>query len=120
MIKPENLIEQKEVTSDEILREEIREIKETEAEKQKRGEQFDLHFEDINPTDLTSDDLEIYRKFKEKTLTLKEFRQYQATFMHKGKEDSRSDFAAWLGNQFTTPEWLKFWGKEDEDDEDKE
>lgn len=53
---------------DEILREDLWELK---------NKKIDIHFEDINPDDLTHEDLNIFDKLQKNNLTEEEFNLYR-------------------------------------------
>jgi len=97
----------------EVLRQEITDLKAEEmAKKAKRqaGENYDPHFDRIESTALTLEDLEIYKEYKEGTLTLEKFLQYKKALEEiENKNDPRLCFMAWLANATSAIEWIKKW-----------
>jgi hypothetical protein len=109
----------------EQLRSELQALKDEEIKKKvawkeskESGPAYNLHFDDINPFELLEEDLRIFGKFKDKSLTLEEFQQYRESIIEYSKKyhkmedvlrDSRCNFQAWLGNQVSTKEWLEKW-----------
>lgn len=96
------------------LRNEIEEIRENEMANKKSwlargktGEAYDPHFDDIDPQYLKEEDLMIYKKFKEDTLSFEEMREYQDKMTEEaGGSDfinpinrSRNNFQAYLANK---------------------
>lgn len=115
----------------ESFREEIRKIKEEELRKEKEGEKFDPHWRIIDPSDLTEEDMEIWKKFKDDTLTPEDHEKYSESIgeyikkkygsvpngkkereerLKKVLKDSRVTFLAYLNNKLM-PRW---WKKEKE------
>lgn len=60
------------------------------------GESFPLI--DVNPEELTKEDMDMYGKYADGTVTLEEFRSYQNKFFAL-EGGSRKNFAAYLGNK---------------------
>lgn len=104
---------------------EIQAIKDNEmakkAEWKKRGEtgnNYNAHFDYIDSSKLTELEADVYEKFKNKTLTLKEFDIARNHAREKVPEDEkhfnnpRVNFYEYLSNQMLTKEWVKRWDKE--------
>lgn len=72
----------------EFLRQEIEKIKE---------ESKDPHFQEINPKDLIDEDLDIYRKLRNKELTESDLNNYRDKI--GSKEKSRTAFAEYVTNK---------------------
>lgn len=95
------------------LRNEIEEIRENEMANKKSwlargktGEAYNPHFDDIDPQYLNEEDLIIYKKFKEDTLSFEEMREYQNKMTGEEAGDfvnpvnkSRNNFQAYLANK---------------------
>lgn len=96
------------------LRDQIEKIRENEMAnkeswlaKGKMGKSYDPHFDEINPQYLKEEDLMIYKKFKEDTLSFEEMREYQNKMTGEaGSGDfidpisrSRNNFQAYLANK---------------------
>lgn len=106
---------EKQPNLDEIARnyaETIRDYLQTKKEKE-----ADIHFKDINPKELTFDDLMIFDKYQKNTLTKMEFKSYRERLQDyfngqkklKGKDfdyfkDSRSNFFALIQSQIIAKE----------------
>ncbi len=117
---PEKQKKLKEITTDKVeqvkfyrdflLRQEMTAIKSHEIKKKQSGEKFDPHFDVINPDTLTDLDLNIYKKFKQHKLTVKEKAEYARSFdgVEDFYNDSSSNFCGWIGSQFEHPENLKW------------
>lgn len=95
----------------ESLRQEIADLKAAEmAKKEKGSKDYNPHFDNIEPAVLTGEDLNIYKEYKDGTLTLERFLEYQKKFHGVDNEkDPRINFMAWIGNATTAPEWIKKW-----------
>jgi len=89
------------------LKKEIEEIKNSEMIKKEEGESSDPHWSEIETKDLISEDLVIYEKYKNKTLTRKEFSAYIEKIL-KQENSSRRTFSEWLSNKVT----VLFWERE--------
>lgn len=96
------------------LRQEIAGIAKEELEKKKKRKKYDPHFKNFNPQELTNEDLSIYKKFKEGTLTEEDFENWSKTiskdlgpkieeikkeFDYSRPELTRLNFSAWLSNK---------------------
>lgn len=103
---------QKEKTPLGAFREEMSGYKKEEmrkkAEFEKRGsqgERYDPHFDDINPEHLTEDDMAVWEKTKNKTLTRKELQEYLGRMSGELKsaepqvKKSRGTFYAFIANK---------------------
>ena len=73
------------------------EISELKGEEERGGQS--VHLRDISPQNLTEEDMLIYRKFKDSTLELSEFKEYRDNVCGGVKYKDSCDFAAFLGNQ---------------------
>jgi len=87
------------------LRRKIELIKKEEMAKKERGEFFDIHFEDIDPKELSEESLNIFSRFLDKTLTRGEFSDYKVS---GGINDSQVNFKAYLGNKLQRRENLEW------------
>ncbi len=109
----------------ESFRAEIQSIKDGEmakkAEWEKRGETgkaYNPHFDYIDSSKLTELEADVYEKFQNKTLTLKEFGIARNHAREKVPEDEkcftnpRINFYEYLSNQMLTKEWVERWDKE--------
>lgn len=98
------------VDADEIAKKYAENIRE--ALRGQKTKKTDIHFEDINPDDLTNEDLIIFDKFRINALTEKEFNMYRENLgnyfrlqrqIKKEKfnalKDSRSNFSAMIANK---------------------
>jgi len=102
---------EKEKSPLELFKEEIKEIKKKE---------YDPHFDDINPEELTGEDKIIYEKFKDGSMTFKDFSDYRQNIISdverrgvEGLTDSRNNFFAWITNQISKSEtWMEKFAKE--------
>lgn len=92
------------------LRSKVELIKKEEMAKKERGEFFDVHFEDIDPKELSEESLEIFDKFLNKTLTRGEFYDYKVS---GGINDSQVNFKAYLGNKLQRRENLEWFDPEE-------
>lgn len=95
------------------LRREIEEIRKAEmTDKEswlargRKGKAYDPHFDEIDPQDLTSEDLELYEKFKKGKLSFEEMKVYQDRISKEIIDDfespinkSRINFQAYLANK---------------------
>jgi len=104
---------------------EIERIKEKEMLKKKeweenneRGEAYEIHFDEIDPEELTEEDCDIYNKFKDDTLTLKGFLEYEQSILEtfKGKglaveptAEDRAMYEKFKAENITRDEWLDYW-----------
>jgi hypothetical protein len=94
------------------LRQEIADLKAGELKKKEKKQEYNPHFEEIDPIDLLNQDLTIYRKFKEKSLAKEEFMEYQSGFklLSENKQNiSRSYLMAFISNQLVkieNQEWF--------------
>ncbi len=67
-----------------------------------RQEVADFKLDDINPAELTDEDLETYQKLKNEDLNYHDFMSYKRSIPASGitdKHHSRSEFSAWLSNK---------------------
>lgn len=96
----------------EKLRQEIAEVQEFELNNKKNGFKYNPHFDGIKPEELTNEDLEIFKRFKEGTLTRGEFTKYQSSFW-ENSGNQRGIFMAWVANKLSSKEWAERWKKED-------
>ncbi len=100
----------------EQLRDEISEMKKIELGKKERGEEYNPHFEEFNPNDLEFDDLEIYQKFKDKSLDRESLNNYNAKLpvmkLDEVMRNSRHNFYGLLVNLLSKEENLKWWNPE--------
>ena len=87
----------------ESLRTEIAFLREEELGKKARGENYLCDLEDTNPSELTEEDLEIYREFKNKDLTREELNGQGDKTGNSGKA-----LFAWLSNQLMNPENMRW------------
>lgn len=111
----------------ENLRQEIFDLKDKELTKKNLGEEYNLHFLEIQPDELTSADLDIYGKYRDGSLTKDEFENWRSGVIREieknGKinwktdfvnlekiTDPRQRFVSWLGNQLESKEWLLKFG----------
>lgn len=98
---PKEILEKKE-SELEKFEEEMQRIKERELAKKEKGENYDAHWDDIEPADLKEEDMIICKKYqKEMPLKqlLKDFEEYREQFLKAQADDSRSNFCAWLANK---------------------
>ena len=98
-------IEKERATDFDELRRKIELIKKEEMAKKERGEFFDIHFEDIDPKELSEESLNIFSRFLDKTLTRGEFSDYKVS---GGINDSQVNFKAYLGNKLQRRENLEW------------
>lgn len=106
----------------EKFRQKLSEMKAAEMAKKEKGEEYDPHWDYINPEDFTDEqavyDAEILKKFQEKTLTFDEFNdarnEVSMSLPKDGKdhsEDSRPNFYYYLTNKTASSrKWRKLWG----------
>lgn len=104
----------------EQFRQEIGLLKAQELEKKEKGEQYNPHFEIIEPSVLNDRDQEIYEKYKGGTLEREEFESWRNDINREKRterpdvdsmKDPRSNFYFWLGNQLSTKEWMERWNE---------
>jgi len=95
----------------EFLRQEIADLKVGEMlKKEKDKMNYNPHFDNIDPAVLTTQDLNIYKEYKEGTLSLEKFLDYKKNFRGiENEDDPRLNFMAWLNNGTSAPEWIKKW-----------
>jgi len=69
----------------ELFREKIAMIKAIEMAKKKKskGKDYNPHFDDINPEDLTEDDCEIYKKFEDGSMASEDLEKYRKSVFSK-------------------------------------
>jgi len=69
----------------ELFREKIAMIKAIEMAKKKKskGKDYNPHFDDINPEDLTEDDCEIYKKFEDGSMASEDLEKYRKSVFPK-------------------------------------
>lgn len=101
------------------FRQEISRIKEAEKVKAEKGQNYDPHFRDINPEELTGLEADVYEKYRGGTLTREEFEVARAEASRPGENDKKEDdnrvagsrvtFYAYLGNKVSNKEWMKKW-----------
>jgi hypothetical protein len=92
------------------LREEIKDLKEVELIKKAAGKNYNPHFDHFDEKVLRDDDLEVYKKLKDRTLTQEEFLNYQNDFSSvRDATNPHFCFMEWIANQVTTPEWIEKW-----------
>jgi len=89
----------------EKLLQEIAEVKFFEMNNKEVGFRHDLHFEEIEVEKLTREDLDIFSKFKDGSLTRSEFDDYRIPLSKNEADNSRKVFMYWLANKMNTPEW---------------
>ena len=91
---------QEKLTEEELnaLRSEIAELKAAKG--------HDIHFDSINPDELTDEDLEIFGKFKNKTLKRGEFKMWSKTAI---KGSARFYFYGWINNRLNERENIKWY-----------
>ncbi len=106
--------ETKNLSDYEPLRQEIAVLKAEEmAKKEKDPKNYNPHFDDISPDDLTTHGLDIYKEYKDGTLNLEKFLEYQKSFRGiENGHDPNLNFMAWLANKTSTREWIKKWQPE--------
>lgn len=96
----------------EKFRQEIADIRELEMRNKDLGGEYNPHFEKIDANNLGGDDLDIYAKLKNGSLTQAEFADYRNGFSENDRGESRKMFMYWLANQLSVGEWLKKWQAE--------
>lgn len=98
---PEQSIEPKEQKSElQVFRDEIAALKEeVERDKLLSGKPKIAHFIELNIDELTADDMNLWRKFKDRTLELEEFRAYRNEVSKNKDRHSSHEFAAYIANQ---------------------
>jgi len=98
----------------EASRQEIANLKAEEmAKKEKDPLNYNPHFDDINPDDLGTRALDIYKEYKDGTLSLEKFLEYQKSFQGiENIHDSNFNFMAYMANKTSTREWIKKWQPE--------
>lgn len=96
----------------EKFRQEIADIGELEMRNKDLGGEYNPHFEKIDASELSEDDLDIYAKFKNGSLTQAEFADYRNGFSENDRGESRKMFMYWLANQLSGGEWPKKWDPE--------
>lgn len=82
------------------FREEIQELQ----TKEKVGGET-VHFEALDVAELTGEDMKMWERYKDRTLTEEDFEKYKESVL-KGGNKSRQYFVGFLANKLT-PEWLK-------------
>ncbi len=82
------------LTSLEKFHVEVSELKRKEEEEGKT-----VHFQSLSPEKLTELDAAIYNKFKDGTLTFKEFSKYRNLVSEEKDNESSRHFVAYLANQ---------------------
>ena len=99
----------------EKLLQQIAEVKFFEMNNKEVGFYHDPHLEEIEVDKLTKDDLDIFAKFKDGSLTRAEFDDYRIPLSKNSVDNSRKVFTYWLSNKMNTPEWNeKFYPKSPE------
>lgn len=78
--------QKQEVAPLEILRKEIADIKKAELEKKGKSGIYDPHLDDIEPADLSDDDLWLYQRLKNGVLTMSELKKIQGGFTYSQKD----------------------------------
>lgn len=87
------------------LRNEIQALKEAEeAELNERGERLKAHFQDVNVAELDEKDFELYKKFKNRSLTLEDIETRREEFQNSCNQ-SQKEFLGYLANQFQIQNW---------------
>lgn len=82
-----------------IFCEKIWELKRAEEEAFLRDGRGSVHFQSVNPDELTNEDMGIYEKYLANALTKEEFEKYRKQFNFVSIEDSRHSFSAFIGNK---------------------
>lgn len=122
-----NIEQNQEQFNDEILREEVHQIEEAEIAKKEKGGYGNPHFTNWDKKvtdDLTGADFNIYRLFKNKSLSLGELKKYQKELEGLELSHERKRFMGYIVDQLSRPENLKWFDPENYEaiwgDEEKE
>ena len=80
-----------------------KEIQDLQAKEKVGGET--VHLEGVKAEDLTSEDMKMWERYKDRMLTEEDFEKYRDSVL-KGDNKSRQYFVGFLANKLT-PEWIK-------------
>lgn len=130
-----------------LFKEEIAALKNEEMEKKSRKENYNPHLVEIDPEELNEEDMDIYEKFENRTLTFKEISKFRRDVnlrasqkterieptpeeiavyeKYKKGEISKEEFMDYWEKEFPTAEFWAYWkrkmaGEEEEKFSDSE
>lgn len=105
----------------ELFKEKISELAKTEKEKMKLGKDYNPHLVEIDPEELNEEDMEIYEKFKNSTLTFGEFSKFRKDVNFRASQkteritptlDEVAVYERYKRGEITQEDFLDYWEKE--------
>lgn len=94
-----------------VLRAEARKIPDTELSKKAKGEIYNQNYIKINVDELAEQDLEIYNRILNQTLTRETFFAYRTDIVRDN--ESRKFFMEWMQDHLFLPENIKWFDPEE-------
>jgi hypothetical protein len=94
----------------EALRQQVESIQKVEMAKKENGEDYDTHFDIIDSSKLTEEDLLIFDKFLKKVLTKKDMANYKII---ERNDSPSANFEWYLINKLQCAKWFNFEGSDE-------